>query len=170
MTKNLDHREIESVLAHELGHMARHDYLMTLLATMLRDAFFYLPTSWAAYRELQADKELACDDLAVSVTQRPLALASALAKVWQQSFAGSPLGVAQPLAEAGMWIEQRIERLVEGRPPGPCTLLAPRPQSGLAHFGASALAGLLALQAATLIVMLVHPFSCGPGSAFGRMV
>ena len=91
MLKRLDAGELESVLAHEVAHVARRDFLVTWLATVLRDAFFYLPTSWAAYRQLQHEKELACDDLAVAVTKRPLALASALAKVWQPTAAVSGL-------------------------------------------------------------------------------
>ena len=57
--------------------------LVIWFATVLRDAFFYLPTSRVAYHQLQHEKELACDDLAVGVTHWPLALASALAKAWQ---------------------------------------------------------------------------------------
>src|SRR5581483_5484205 len=95
MVEHLDQRELEAVLAHELGHIARRDYLVICLASVLRDAFFYLPTSWRAYRRLQHEKELACDDLAVSVTKRPLALASALAKVWQHTVSGPSLGMAQ---------------------------------------------------------------------------
>jgi len=170
MPEALDAREMESVLAHELGHAARHDYLVIWLATVLRDAFFYLPTSWAAYRHLQADKELACDDLAVSVTQRPLALASALAKVWQQLLAGPPLGVAQTLAEPGKWIERRIERLIEGRSSAPRTHHASVPQRDPARIGAPALTGLLALQAAALIMMLLNPLSCGPGVLLGKLI
>lgn len=170
MVESLDAREMESVLAHELGHAARHDYLVNWLATVLRDAFFYLPTSWTAYRQLQAEKELTCDDLAVSVTKRPLALASALAKVWQQSLGGPPLGLAQAFTEAGMSIERRIERLIEDRSSDPGTLLAPPPERGLAGIGTPVLAGLLAFQAAALIVMLLNPLSCGPGSLLGKMV
>ncbi len=170
MAKSLDAREMESVLAHELGHAARHDYLVILLATVLRDAFFYLPTSWTAYQQLQADKELASDDLAVSVTQRPLALASALAKVWQKSLARSPLGAAQTFAEPGILIQQRIERLIENGPSAPRARHAPLPQTELARIGGPALAGLLAFQAAAFIVMLLNPLSCGPGSMLGKMV
>ncbi|GHO95812.1 hypothetical protein KSF_058600 [Reticulibacter mediterranei] len=53
---------------HELEHVARRDYLIMFLATVLRDAFFYMPTSWIAYRQLQREKELVCDDLTVGVT------------------------------------------------------------------------------------------------------
>ncbi len=83
MIEHLDRRELEAVLAHELEHAARHDSLVIWFATVLRDAFFYLPTSRVAYHQLQHEKELACDDLAVGVTHWPLALASALAKAWQ---------------------------------------------------------------------------------------
>src|SRR5439155_7584396 len=99
-------------LAHELGHVARRDYLVIWLATVLRDAFCYLPTSWAAYRQLQREKELACDDLAVAATNRPLALASALAKVWQQAVSAPTLATVQPFMEASEAIEGRIERLL----------------------------------------------------------
>jgi beta-lactamase regulating signal transducer with metallopeptidase domain len=115
MLSHLDQQELEAVLTHELEHVARHDYLIIFLATVLRDAFFYLPTSRRAYRQLQHEKELVCDDLTVRVTRRPLALASALAKVWLHAAETPPLarfGAAQPLAERGHPLSARIERLL----------------------------------------------------------
>src|SRR5205823_14023272 len=38
MVEQLDARELEAVLAHEIGHVARRDYLVTWLALVLRDA------------------------------------------------------------------------------------------------------------------------------------
>jgi beta-lactamase regulating signal transducer with metallopeptidase domain len=115
MLSHLDQQELEAVLTHELEHVARHDYLIVFLATVLRDAFFYLPTSRVAYRQLQCEKELICDELTVRVTQRPLALASALAKIWLHA-AETPrlaqFGAAQPLAERGEALNTRIERLL----------------------------------------------------------
>lgn len=115
MVEHLDQRELEAVLVHELEHVARHDYLIIWLATILRDAFFYLPTSWVAYRQLQQEKELACDDLVVHVTRRPLALASALTKVWLQTVEEpelARLGGAQALTRAEASIDGRIKRLL----------------------------------------------------------
>lgn len=115
MLEQLDRHELEAVLAHELKHVARKDYLLVLLATVLRDAFFYLPTSWIVYRQLQQEKELVCDDLAVEVTQRPLALASALTKVWLHAVdtpAFARLGGAQMLTRANTLIHTRIQRLM----------------------------------------------------------
>ncbi|HET8905690.1 MAG TPA: M56 family metallopeptidase [Ktedonobacterales bacterium] len=112
MVNRFDRRELEAVLAHELAHVVRRDYLVLWLATMCRDAFCYLPTSWMALKQLQAEKEVACDDLAIDITQSPLGLASALAKVWQQAVA-VPLGLAQGLTEPNDVIEGRITRLLE---------------------------------------------------------
>lgn len=115
MVEYLDRRELEAVLLHELEHVVRHDYLVIWLATILRDAFFYLPTSWSAYRQLQHEKELACDDLVVDVTRRPLALASALTKVWLQTVDEpglARLGGAQALTRAEASIDGRIKRLL----------------------------------------------------------
>ena len=112
MLQHLDDQELEAVLTHELVHLSRGDYLMNWLAMMLRDAFFYLPTSWWAYRQLSQEKELACDDLVVRLTQRPLALASALAKVWLHLTGGSQMPMAQTLLKKDEGIANRIDRLL----------------------------------------------------------
>lgn len=166
MASQLDARELESVLAHELGHVARHDCPVVWLATVLRDAFFYLPTSRMAYRQLQADKEMACDDLAVTVTQRPLVLASALAKVWHAALSGPALGIAQAFTEGGRCIEERIGRLVERTQREPADSLVSDSRGRTSRIGTSALVGLLTVQAVALIVILLDPIACSSASAF----
>jgi Zn-dependent protease with chaperone function len=166
MLDRLDVHELEAVIAHELGHAARRDALVVWLATVLRDAFFYLPTSRWAYERLQADKELAADELAAGVTGRPLALASALAKVWQGALGDPTLGAAQSFAAESTWIEQRIERLVEGRVQQPP---ATRSSASVVSLGALAVVGCLTLQAAGLVAMFLDPMACGPASPLWRL-
>jgi len=168
LVDHLDRRELEAVVAHELGHIARRDFLVTWLAGMLRDAFFYLPTSRAAFRQLRHDNELASDDLAVAATGRPLALASALAKVWQQALGpaeplvgGAPALVGTTTGAGGVgMIEQRIERLMGCAPVEP-PRSGRRSGPGSVGMGASALGGLLVLQAATSAAILA-PMACDP--------
>ncbi len=112
MLEHLDERELEAVVTHELMHISRHDYLFNWLATMLRDAFFYLPTSQHAYRQFRKEKELACDDLVVAATQRPLALASALTKVWLHLLEQPRLSLAHSLVEPDQPIAVRVNRLL----------------------------------------------------------
>jgi Zn-dependent protease with chaperone function len=184
MVRHLDRRELEAVLAHELGHVARRDWVVVWLAQVLRDAFCYLPTSRVAYQQLQREKELACDDLAVRTTGRPLDLASALAKVWQFALgvpsgptdaivrvstgAGGGSGSASSLRgseDISTSIEARVERLLGGLDPAPS---APRPRRTAIGIGVSALGGLLGLQAVNVTVMLA-PMGCGPASLLGLL-
>lgn len=116
----LDAEELEAVLAHELSHVARRDYLLMLIATTLRNTFFYLPQSHIAYHLLVEEKERACDDLAISSSGRPLALASALTKVWrsateahmQGSWSPVGQGLGQALTASDANLEERVVRLL----------------------------------------------------------
>lgn len=162
MVAHLDQRELEAVLAHELEHVARHDYLVIWLARVLRDVFFYLPTSRAAYRQLQHEKELACDDLAVGVTHRPLALASALAKVWLHA-ADDPRqtqfgGAAQSFTEVGASIHGRIQRLLASYEPITSTQ---RSRLVTLSLSISALIALVVMQGANLLIIMIL-MGCNP--------
>lgn len=158
MVARLDAREMEGVLAHELAHLARRDHAFVWLVVLLRDAFWYLPSSRAALRRLQHQQELACDDLAIGVTGRPLALASALAKVWRATLGPGPMpATGVGLAGAHADIEGRIRRLMEGR-----QLLvgdAGRQPGPLARAGGAAVA-VLGLQSMNLALLLA-PMGCG---------
>jgi len=125
---HLDQRELEAVLAHEMEHVAQWDYVLNWVALILRDAFFYFPSSRLAYHQLQQEKELACDELVVRATRRPLALASALTKVWLHAveMPGWPRwGLAQPLAEPRAPLQRRIERLLSTPASGVTTSAVP---------------------------------------------
>ncbi len=112
MIEHLDQEEVEAVLTHELVHVHRADYLINWVALMMRDAFFYLPPIRVVYQQLQREKELACDDLVAQITKRPLALASALAKVWQNLVETRRVVLGQTLIGKGESIEGRVERLL----------------------------------------------------------
>lgn len=170
MLEHLDRSELRGVLAHEIAHGARRDYLVVWLATLLRDAFFYLPTSWLALRQLRSDNETECDDLAVGATGRPLALASALGKVWQGvSIRPSPSHIA-PLDGGGDSVEHRIRRLLADRP-GRQVEAAASKSAGRSALGAgtAGLISLLALQAMNLGLLLA-PMGCSPVSTLGRLL
>lgn len=169
MVEHLDRREVEAVLAHELGHAARRDYLVIWLATVLRDAFFYVPASWAAYRQLQREKEFACDDTVVGMTRRPLALASALAKVLLHAVEEPQLarfGMAQTLVRLDEPVNDRIERLLATPRPATSASRASK-KSGL-RSSLPALAGLLLLEGVNLALILAL-MGCGPVVLLGKL-
>jgi Zn-dependent protease with chaperone function len=157
LLEHLDHHELESVVTHELAHLARRDYLMRWLAQLLRDATVYLPGAWYALRVLEADGELSADALAVTATGRPLAMASALGKVWRAMSTaeyGGLAGVPGYATSSADLIEERLKRLVTGQALPKSAVLG-RLVAGVSLVGIGELAAqLLALSATTI------PFVC----------
>ena len=69
--------QVEALIAHELAHVRRHDYLVNLLQSVAEVILFYHPAVWWLSRRVRAERELCCDDLAVGVCD-PLVYATAL--------------------------------------------------------------------------------------------
>ena len=53
---------VRLVLAHELAHLARRDWLIQLIAEMARAINWFNPLFWVACGELRRESEHACDD------------------------------------------------------------------------------------------------------------
>lgn len=112
-------QQLEAVLAHELAHIRRHDYLVNVLQMMAETLFFYHPAIWWASRRIRVERELCCDDVAVEACGDVVCYAHALTSVAKLQIAGS--GMA--LGAAGGSLLMRIQRLFGvasvGRPVAP---------------------------------------------------
>ena len=73
--------QLRAILAHELAHVRRHDYLVNLLQSMVETLLFYHPATWWVSAQIRAEREHCCDDLAVDVCGDRLVYASALAEL-----------------------------------------------------------------------------------------
>jgi len=62
--------QIEALLAHELAHVRRHDYVVNLLQSVVETLLFYHPAVWWVSREVRREREHCCDDVAVGVCDR----------------------------------------------------------------------------------------------------
>jgi uncharacterized protein (TIGR03435 family) len=71
--------QVEAVLAHEIAHIRRHDYLVNLLQRLAEAVLFYHPAVWWISREIRREREHCCDDIAVAVTGDAILYAEALA-------------------------------------------------------------------------------------------
>jgi bla regulator protein BlaR1 len=98
---------LEALIAHELGHIKRADYLVNLLQNVVEALLFYHPAVWWLSRCIRAERELIADDLAAQlVGARRLALA--LSELEKRQFAHD--GMA--LAANGGDLMARIKRLL----------------------------------------------------------
>lgn len=70
--------QLEALLAHELAHVRRHDYLVNLLQTIVETLLFYHPAVWWVSHRIRIEREHCCDDLAASVSGDRLSYAKAL--------------------------------------------------------------------------------------------
>jgi hypothetical protein len=70
--------QLEAVLAHELAHIRRADYLWNILQTMIETLFFFHPAVWWIGTNLRQQRELCCDDIALASCADPVTYATAL--------------------------------------------------------------------------------------------
>jgi beta-lactamase regulating signal transducer with metallopeptidase domain len=59
--------QLEAILAHELAHVRRHDFVVNLLQTLVETLFFYHPAVWWLSRQIRIEREHCCDDLVVQL-------------------------------------------------------------------------------------------------------
>ncbi|HLJ44895.1 MAG TPA: M56 family metallopeptidase, partial [Bryobacteraceae bacterium] len=75
---NLSPEELEAVLAHELAHVRRLDYVANLLQSAIEIVMFYHPAVWWLSKRVRAERENCCDDLAVAACGNRVIYARAL--------------------------------------------------------------------------------------------
>lgn len=76
--KSLEDTQIYAILAHELAHVKRNDFLANLLQRLLLTLFFYHPGLWWMSARIEEEREHSCDDLAVRMTKQPIGYAKTL--------------------------------------------------------------------------------------------
>ena len=65
LPSDMDHEQIDYVLAHERAHLKRRDHWWKPLGYLLFTVYWFNPLVWAAYILLCRDIELACDEKVV---------------------------------------------------------------------------------------------------------
>lgn len=100
---------LEAILAHELAHVRRHDYIVNLLQSALEVLFFYHPATWWISNRIREERENACDDLAVATIGSPGTLGKALAHL---ELMRAPAPPQLAMAATGGALYTRIARLV----------------------------------------------------------
>jgi len=116
---SLSPEELEVVFAHELAHVRRADFLWNLVQTFIETLFFFHPAVWWVGSHIRHERELCCDDLALSVCPDPLVYARALFRLEEQrgshwEFAGrrDHLAMALDGHQSRQTLRMRIARIL----------------------------------------------------------
>lgn len=112
LATQLDTKQVEAILIHELSHIRRNDYLINLAKTLIETILFFNPFVWLTTKLIHIEREHACDDLVVKATGTPLTYAHALLKLELLKDKSSP---TLSLAATGknQHLYQRIKRITE---------------------------------------------------------
>jgi beta-lactamase regulating signal transducer with metallopeptidase domain len=97
MINRLSVAEVEAILAHELAHILRQDWLFNLLQAFMEAVFYYHPAVWWISGIIRKEREHCCDDTAIRLTGNRLIYAKALVQVQEMAKKS-----AQPALALGM--------------------------------------------------------------------
>ncbi len=130
--------QLEAILAHELAHIRRCDYLANLCQTAVETVLFYHPAVWWVSARLREEREHCCDDVAASLTGSARDYARALTALEEiRGVAALPSGA---VSAAGGSLLSRVRRLLG---------MAPRESTGAAPWVFGGVALLVAALAVT---------------------
>lgn len=125
---------LRMVVAHEVAHVVRGDWLWQAVAQLACAVHFFNPLAWIAARNLRAESELACDDIVLSGGVEPTRYAQELLDLAKGArFGSAPLvGMARTPR-----VESRLRAIVDAR-------RRRNGVSGRTHTGALAVAAVFA--------------------------
>ncbi len=95
---------VEALIAHELAHVARYDYLLNLLQGLVESLLFYHPAVWWVSSIMRSERECCCDDRVVAVLGGRRVYVEALLEV-ERARVFAP-------AASGAGLKQRVERMI----------------------------------------------------------
>ena len=105
---------VEALLAHELAHVRRWDYLVNLLQSVAEALLFFHPIVWWLSARMRAEREQVADALAAQALQDPQQLATALHALSLQ--AGAPRQPGLAMSARGGALLTRIRSLMAPAP------------------------------------------------------
>jgi BlaR1 peptidase M56 len=148
--------ELEAVMAHELGHIRRWDYVWNLMQTAVESVLFFHPAVWWLSNTVRERREVCCDEIAVECCAGAAVYARALLRLEEQRTV--KLRMAMALGGCGGSLLGRIRKVL-----GEDIGMESRMTSGVsvATAGAVIMALLLGPKASTAVAVpvpsAVHP-------------
>lgn len=101
--------QLRLLLAHELAHIRRHDYVVNMVQNMVRILLFYHPLVHWICRILDEERELCCDHIALECSSSRMQYAKALLSLQEQPHPLPALAAASTSKHA---LLRRIRRIL----------------------------------------------------------
>jgi bla regulator protein blaR1 len=106
----LDSRQLQAILEHELCHVRRHDNLTTVLHMLVEAVFWFHPLVWWIGARLVHERERACDEAVVNSGHEPQSYAEGILKVCRHYVASKLICVS---GVSGADLQTRLEAIMK---------------------------------------------------------
>ena len=104
--------QVEIILLHELGHIRRNDYSIGLVQMLLKILFFFNPMALWISSVIDAERENACDDIAVDICKDALFFSKTLNEFAEMN---KTPNLSMAMSDNKMHLLNRIQRQLQGR-------------------------------------------------------
>lgn len=102
--------EVDAILAHELAHVYRNDFLLNIFLSVIEVLFYFNPAVWWIAANVRTERENCCDDIAIKLCGNSLVYAKALLSL--QELSQSVPGYAMAFTGPKNQLLQRIKRIL----------------------------------------------------------
>lgn len=134
--------QLKAILAHELAHIRRWDYLVNVLQRVVESLLFFHPAVWWVSSRIRQEREYCCDDIAAEVCGDRVVYARALADLESLRSVRAQLA----LSSQGGSLMKRITRLLN----------IPTPTSPRTARPLTAMAAIITLTGASAAFAIAH--------------
>ena len=114
LVNNLSPKEVESILAHELAHVQRFDYVINVFQSFAETLLFFNPAVWWISAMIRTEREYCCDDVAIKITGDNVNFVKTLARLEEWRFNHNALSLGFAKSKKG--VLGRVHRIVKGEP------------------------------------------------------
>lgn len=108
----LEVNEVEAILAHEIAHILRNDYLINILQTILEAIFYFHPAVWWLSSQVRIERENCCDDVAVKICGNSLTYAKSLVRVQEMTYIQNPQIAMSAGGQKRSLLFHRVQRIL----------------------------------------------------------
>lgn len=90
----IPYNQVEAIIAHELAHIKRNDFLVNLLQSVVEIILFYHPATWLISTIIRDERENCCDDIALQVCEDPMVYSRALISIQELALTAKAHSIA----------------------------------------------------------------------------
>jgi beta-lactamase regulating signal transducer with metallopeptidase domain len=90
----LNPQEVEAILAHELAHVMRNDYVFNIIQSVIEALFYFHPAVWWISAQIRNERENCCDDMAIQLCGNAMNYAKSLVSVQEMAYYSPQMAMA----------------------------------------------------------------------------